>query len=76
MKIHNKLDEILRHGAKIKILRFLFAEKDEYTGRGVARGIGMSASSTYKTLQEWEGEGLISGRKKGNVVLYKVRKNK
>lgn len=75
MKIHNKLDEVLKQGSKIKILRFLFTERDEYTGRGIARGIGMSASSTYKTLQNMKEEGLIGARKKGNAILYKLREN-
>lgn len=75
MKIYDKLDEILKYGSKIKILRFLFVEADEHTGRGIARGIDMSASSTYKTLQKMKDEGLISVRKKGNAILYKLRKN-
>lgn len=75
MRIHDKLDEILRHGSKIKILRFLFTEKDEHTGRNIAKGIGMSPSSTHKTLQEMKKEGLISARKKGNAILYKLRQD-
>ncbi|MFH1593481.1 MAG: nucleotidyltransferase domain-containing protein [Candidatus Omnitrophota bacterium] len=75
MKIHNKLDEILKHGSKIKILRFLFAEKDEHTGRSIAKGIGMSPSSTYNTLQEMKKEDLISARRKGNAILYKLRQD-
>jgi len=75
MKIYDKLDEILKQGSKIKILRFLFAERDEHTGRGIARGIGMSVSSTYKTLQKMKDEGLISVRKKGNAILYTLQKN-
>lgn len=75
MKIHNKLDEILKHGSKIKILRFLFIERDEHTGRGIAKGIGMSASSTHKTLQNMKKEGLIGVRKKGNAILYKLRED-
>lgn len=73
MRIHDKLDEILKHGSKIKILRFLFSERDEHTGRAIARGIGMSVSSTYNTLQEMKGEGLIAARKKGNAILYKLQ---
>jgi len=75
MKIHDKLDEILKHRSKIKILRFLFVERDEHTGRGIAKGIGMSASSTYKTLQKMKDEGLIGARKKGNAILYKLQEN-
>lgn len=73
MKIHNKLDEILGCGSQIKILRFLFSEKDEHTGRAIARSINMSSSSTYKTLQGLKAEGLISLRRKGNAVLYKLK---
>jgi len=75
MKVRNKLDEILKHGSKIKILRFLFTERDEHTGRRIARGINMSASSTHKTLQKMKSEGLIASRRKGNAVLYKLREN-
>lgn len=75
MKIHDKLDEILKHGSKIKILRFLFAEKDEHTGRAVAKGIKMSPSSAYNTLQVMKKEGLISAKKKGNAILYRLQEN-
>jgi len=73
MKIHSKLDELLKQSSKIKILRFLFFAKDEHTGRAIARAIGMSASSTYETLQSLKKESLITIRKKGNAILYKIR---
>ena len=73
MRIHDKLDEILKQGSKIKILRFLFAENDEHTGRSIAKGIGMSPSCTYTTLQVMGREGLVSARKKGSAILYKLQ---
>ena len=73
MRIHNNLDEILKHRSKIKVLRFLFSERDEHTGRSIARAIAMSASFTYKTLQEMKDEGLIIARRKGNAILYKLQ---
>ena len=73
MRIYNKLDEILDQGAKIKILRFLFTEKDEYTGRGIAKAIGMSASATYNILQDMKKASIIGAKKKGNSILYKLR---
>jgi len=75
MRIHDKLDEILKHGSKIKVLRFLFNEKDEHTGRTIARGIGMSPSSTHKTLQDMKKEGLINAKRKGNAILYKLQED-
>jgi len=75
MKIHDKLDEILSQGSKIKILRFLFAARDEHTGRGIAKAIDMSVSSTYETLQEMKDIGIVSARRKGKAVLYELREN-
>ncbi|MBL7071440.1 MAG: nucleotidyltransferase domain-containing protein [Candidatus Omnitrophica bacterium] len=75
MKIRDKLDEILNQGSKIKILRFLFAAKDEHTGRGIAKAINMSVSSTYETLQEMKDIGIVSARRKGKAKLYKLREN-
>jgi len=72
MKIHNKLDEILNQKSKVKILRFLFSEKDESTGRGVAGSINMSASTTYEALQEMVKSGILSVRKKGSSKLYQL----
>ena len=73
MRIHDNLDEVLKSKSKIKILRFLFTEKDEHTGRAIARGVDMSASFTYETLQEMKEENLISARRKGNAILYKLQ---
>lgn len=75
MRIHNKLDEILSQKSKTKILRYLFAYKDEHTGRGISKEIKMSPSSTHGVLKEMEKEGLISARRKGNVILYKLRED-
>ena len=42
MKIHNRLDEILSRGSKIKVLRYLFREDDEHTGLGIAKTVGIN----------------------------------
>ena len=73
MKITNKLDEILNQPAKVKILRFLFNENDEHTGRAIARAINMSPSYTHMSLQELKRTGIITIRRKGNAVLYKLK---
>ncbi len=73
MKITNKLDEILNQSAKVKILRFLFNEKDEHTGRAIARAINMSPSYTHMSLQELKRTGIVAIRRKGNSVLYKLK---
>lgn len=75
MRIHYKLDEILRQGSKIKVFRFLFTQKDEHTGRNIAKSIGMSPSSTHNILQDMRKEGLISVRSQGNAILYKLKED-
>lgn len=75
MRITNKLDDILNQPAKVKILRFLFNEQDEHTGRAIARAIAMSPSHTYASLQELKSTGVISLRRKGNAVLYKLKED-
>ncbi len=75
MKLHNNLDEILNQASKIKVLRFLFAEKDEYTGRGIAKGISMSPSATHKVLGEMRAAGILNAKRKGNAILYKLKEN-
>ncbi|VAW15597.1 hypothetical protein MNBD_BACTEROID05-34 [hydrothermal vent metagenome] len=72
MKIFDRLDETLSHKPKIKVLRFLAIGKGEYTGRGIARAVGMSASSIHQILQEMKDENLVVVRKIGNAILYKI----
>jgi predicted nucleotidyltransferase len=73
MRITNKLDDILNQPAKVKTLRFLFNEREEHTGRAVAKAIGMSPSYTYMSLQELKQIGVIVTRRKGNSILYKLK---
>jgi predicted nucleotidyltransferase len=68
---HN-LDKILSQGSKIKILRFLYLQKGEHTGRAIARGIGMSPSVVLGTLRELNEEGLLSLKKAGKAHLYGI----
>lgn len=75
MKIYKKLDELLSQSSKVKITRLLLYEKSEQTGRGIAKAINMSASATYKALQEMKDERLISARRIGNAVLYKLKED-
>ena len=74
MKIHNKLDEILAQGPKVKILRFLFNNGTRFTGRAIARGARLSVSHSYEALQEMRREGLIDAERQGNAILYSLRK--
>ena len=74
MKIHNKLDEILSRGSKVKVLRYLFLEDDEQTGRGIARAVEMSPSLVHSILSELFAESLVEVREKGKAKLYRLRR--
>ena len=73
MKIHNQLDKIFSRGSKVKVLRYLFREDDEHTGRGIASEVGMSPSMAHSVLLELSVDGLVDVRKKGNAKLYRLR---
>jgi predicted nucleotidyltransferase/predicted transcriptional regulator len=73
MKIHDQLDEIFSRGSKVKVLRYLFREDDDQTGRGIARAVGMSPSMAHSVLSELSAEGLVDVRKKGKAKLYRLR---
>jgi len=73
MKIHDQLDGILSRGSKVRILRYLFQEDDEHTGRGIARAVGMSPSMAHSVLSELSAEGLVDVREKGRAKLYRLR---
>jgi len=75
MRIYNKLDEIFNRGSRVKILRFLFNNGAEFTGRAIARGSKLSASYSYETLQDMHREGIVEVRRQGSALLYKLRKD-
>jgi predicted nucleotidyltransferase len=75
MKIHKKLDEILSNGLQVKILRFMFLDKDEHTGRDLAHQAGVSTSSAQRILQGMKSFGILSMRKKGNAVSYSLKED-
>lgn len=75
MRICNKLDEILNQGSKVKILRFLFNNDAEFTGRAIARGSGLSVSYSYEILQDMHREGLIEVKRQGSALIYKLRRD-
>jgi len=74
MKIHDQLDGIFSRGSKVKVLRYLFREDDEHTGRGIARALGMSPSMAHSVLSELSADGLVNVRKKGQAKLYQLRR--
>jgi len=69
---HETLFKALANRRRLKIIRFLkkYGEKSVADVAGV---IGVSVRSTSKHLSVLSNAGLVSERKKGSYVLYRIR---
>ena len=56
----------------MRILRFLWHSRAEWSGREIARKVGLSAPACHETLKKLHARGLVHFRRVSNVHLYKV----
>ena len=70
MRIHQPLNKILNNETKVKILRFLYSNDIEWSGRRIAREIQISPATFHKALQELYLEGIVLLRNVGKTYLY------
>lgn len=70
MRIHQPLNKILNNETKVKVLRFLYSNDIEWSGRGIAREIQVSPATCHKALQELHSEGIVLLRNVGKTYLY------
>lgn len=70
MRIHQPLNKILNNETKVKILRFLYSNGIEWSGRRIAREIQISPATCHKALQELYSEGILLLRNVGKTYLY------
>ena len=70
---NDNLDGLLSQKSKIKILRVLFKEADELSGREIAKKVNMSPSATYEALQKMKQENYLSVKRKGRMLLYSLK---
>ena len=75
MRIHEPLNEILNSETKVKILRFLYRNDMEWSGRRIAREIQISPATSHKALQELYSEGVLLLRNVGRTYLYQLNEN-
>ena len=75
MLLKNPLDTVLGQVSKVKILRFLIKTGEEFTGREMARAVGLSHVRCNSALQELFEHGLITMRKVGRAFLYGPNEN-
>ncbi|TET68148.1 MAG: hypothetical protein E3J56_11765 [Candidatus Aminicenantes bacterium] len=70
MRIHQPLNKILNNETKVRVLRFLYSNDIEWSGRRIAREIQISPATCHKALQELYSEGIVLLRNVGKTYLY------
>lgn len=66
------LKSVPRGDAPTRVLRFLWASRSEWSGREIARKVGLSAPSCHEALKELDARGMVLLRRVSNVHLYKL----
>lgn len=62
----------LHEDAQTRVLRFLWRSRAEWSGREIARKVGLSAPACHETLKKLDARGLVELRRVSNVHLYKI----
>mgnify|MGYP001582770662 CR=1 FL=1 len=62
----------IREDAQTRILRFLWRGRTEWSGREIARKVGLSAPACHEALKKLDARGLVHLRRVSNVHLYQV----
>ncbi len=63
---------LLQDDAPSRVLRFLWSSKAEWSGREIARKVGLSAPGCHAALKRLAARGLVQFRRVSNVHLYKI----
>lgn len=63
---------VLHEDAQTRVLRFLWRSRAEWSGREIARKVGLSAPACHETLKKLDARGLVELRRVSNVHLYKI----
>jgi len=72
MRIYEPLDRILNQETKIRIIRFLFNTKAEWSGRQIGKEIKVSPATCHKALRELYSEKVVLLRSAGVTHLYRL----
>lgn len=72
MRLHNVLDKIVGHEVKAGILRILCEKNTGWTGRQLAKELGISPTTSGKFLQALAGEGIVVIKGVGKSYLYNL----
>ncbi len=63
---------LLHEDGQTRVLRFLWRSRTEWSGREIARKVGLSAPACHETLKKLDSRGLVHLRRVSNVHLYKI----
>ena len=73
MRFRQPLDDVFRTATRVKILRFLTRTPETiFTGREIARNIGVASSNVSLALSELEKIGVVRSAAKGRSLLYRL----
>ncbi len=63
---------VLHEDVQSRVLRFLWRSRAEWSGREIARKVGLSAPACHETLKKLDARGLVQLRRVSNLHLYKI----
>lgn len=63
---------LFHEDAQARVLRFLWRSRAEWSGREIARKVGLSAPACHEALKKLDVRGLVYLRRVSNVHLYKI----
>ncbi len=75
MKKRPSAADVLHQESQVRVLRFLMKSRTEYSGREIARMVGLSAPSTHEALKKLHDRGLVYFRGVSKMHLYKVNED-
>jgi predicted nucleotidyltransferase len=71
-KLISRSSTPIHENAQTRVLRFLWNSRAEWSGREIARKVGLSAPACHETLKKLDARGLVEFRRVSNVHLYKI----
>lgn len=74
MKITSPLDKIMNNETKVKILRFLSKSSAEWTGRQIAKEVGVTPATAHKALHGLHDEEILLLKQIGKNYIYSLNK--
>jgi len=72
MRLNSPLDKILNNGIKVRVLRILYQNAGEMSGRQMAKLVGVTPKTAHEILQDLLREGVLIMRAVGKTHLFRL----